>query len=84
VAVLKVSIAHEHRFYNMVTAAKGSHGSSVCPMTRLRAGRPRFDTRQVQVSFSLYYRVQTGSGVHPASYPVGTRSSFLAGKAAGA
>jgi len=33
--------------------------------------------------FSLQ-RVQTGSGAHPASYPVGTRSSFSGSKAAGA
>jgi hypothetical protein len=28
--------------------------------------------------------VQTGSGAHPASYPMGTRGSFPEGKAAGA
>jgi hypothetical protein len=33
--------------------------------------------------FSLHL-VQTGSGAHPASYPVGTRDSFLGGKAPGA
>jgi hypothetical protein len=26
--------------------------------------------------FSLYHRVQNGSGAHPASYPMGTRGSF--------
>jgi hypothetical protein len=30
----------------------------------------------------LHHRVQTGSGVHPASYPMGTRGSFPGGKAA--
>jgi hypothetical protein len=34
--------------------------------------------------FSLQYRIQNGSGDHPASYPVGTRGSFSGGKAAGA
>jgi hypothetical protein len=34
--------------------------------------------------FSLHYRVQNGSGAHPASYPMGTRGSFPRGKAAGA
>jgi hypothetical protein len=29
-------------------------------------------------------RVQNGSAAHPASYPMGTRSSFPGGKAAGA
>jgi hypothetical protein len=33
---------------------------------------------------SLHHRVQTGSGAHPASYPMGTRGSFPMGKAAGA
>jgi hypothetical protein len=32
----------------------------------------------------IYYRVQTGSGAHLASYPMGTRGSFPGGKAAGA
>jgi hypothetical protein len=27
-------------------------------------------------NFSLHYRVQTGSGAHPASYPMDTRGSF--------
>jgi hypothetical protein len=31
-------------------------------------------------NFSLH-RVQSGSGAHPASYPMGTRGSFLRGKA---
>jgi hypothetical protein len=35
-------------------------------------------------NFSLYHRVQNGSEVHPASYPMGTRGTFPRGKAAGA
>jgi len=35
-------------------------------------------------NFSLHHRVQTGSGAHPPSYPVGKRNSFPGGKAAGA
>jgi hypothetical protein len=27
-------------------------------------------------NFSLYHRVQNGSGAHPASYPMGNRGSF--------
>jgi hypothetical protein len=34
-------------------------------------------------NFSLHHRVQNGSGVHAASYPMGTRDSFPGGKAAG-
>jgi hypothetical protein len=35
-------------------------------------------------NFSLPHRVQNGSGVHPVSYPMGTRCSFAGVKAAGA
>jgi hypothetical protein len=35
-------------------------------------------------NFSLRHRVQNGSGTQPAFYPMGTRGSFLGGKAAGA
>jgi hypothetical protein len=34
--------------------------------------------------FSLLHVVQTGSGAHLASYPMGTGSSFLGGEEAGA
>jgi hypothetical protein len=34
-------------------------------------------------NFSLYHRIQNGSGAHPASYQMGTRGSFPVGKAAG-
>jgi hypothetical protein len=32
----------------------------------------------------LHHRVQNGSEVHPASYPMGTKDTFAGGKAAGA
>jgi hypothetical protein len=35
-------------------------------------------------NFSLHHHVQNSSGAHPASYPMGTRSSIPRGKAAGA
>jgi len=34
--------------------------------------------------FSLHHRIQTGSGAHPASYPMGTTGSFPEGKATAA
>jgi hypothetical protein len=34
-------------------------------------------------NFSLRHRVQTGSGDHPASYPMGTGDSFRGSNAAG-
>jgi hypothetical protein len=58
-------------------------GSSVSIVTRLRLdergsipGRGR--------NFSLLHRIQTGSGVHTVSYPMGTGYYFLGIKAAGA
>jgi hypothetical protein len=33
-------------------------------------------------NFSLHHRLQTGSGAHPASYPMGTGGSFPGSKAA--
>jgi hypothetical protein len=47
-----------------------------------RGSRVRFPARAR--NFSLHHRVQTGSGSHPSSYPMGTRGSFLGDKAAGA
>jgi hypothetical protein len=41
-----------------------------------------FDSRLSQ-EFSLLHVVRTGSGAHPASYPMGTGGSFPGGKAAG-
>jgi len=34
-------------------------------------------------SFCLHYCIQNGSGAHPSSYPMGTRSSFPWGKVTG-
>jgi len=34
-------------------------------------------------NFSPWHHVQTGSGAHPDSYPIGTRGSFPGGEAAG-
>jgi hypothetical protein len=42
------------------------------------------ESRQELGNFSLHHRVQTGSGAHSASYPMGTRSTFSGGKATGA
>jgi hypothetical protein len=55
--------------------------SLLCPwhLDRLRAGRPGLDSRQEQ-DVSLLHNVHTGSGVHPASYPMSTGDSFSGGK----
>jgi hypothetical protein len=47
-----------------------------------RGSRVRFPTEAG--NFSLHHRVQNGSEVHPASYPMVARGSFPGGKAAGA
>jgi len=49
----------------------GSWGSSVSIMTRLRHGKPGFDSRQ-----GLRHRVQTGSDANPASYLTVNGASF--------
>jgi hypothetical protein len=48
--------------------------SSVGIATRLRAGRIRFDSRQRQEIFLF-------SGLHPASYPIGTGGLIPGGRA---
>jgi hypothetical protein len=53
------------------------------------SARPRAGRLVVRVpvgtrNFSLNHCVQTGSGAHPASYPIGTRGSIPGGKEAGA
>jgi hypothetical protein len=46
------------------------------------SGGPRFDSQQRQY-LSLLHSIQAGSGAHPASCRIGTRCSFLGGKAGG-
>jgi hypothetical protein len=41
----------------------------------------RLESRQGFGIFSLHHRIQTGSGVHPASYPMGTKGYFSGSKA---
>jgi len=42
----------------------------------------QFPAEVIMGYFSLYHRVQTGSGAHQASYPMGTRDSYAESKAA--
>jgi hypothetical protein len=48
----------------------------------LQAGWPGFDSQQCKIF--LFSSVQTDSGAHPASYPMGTGCSFPGGKGPGA
>jgi hypothetical protein len=50
----------------------------------LRAGWSLLRIPAGSRNFSLHHSVQTGSGAHPASYPMGTRYSFPGGEVAGA
>jgi len=59
-----------------------SCSSSVSIQNKLRDGRPGFVSRQEHSDdmFSLRHRVQTGSGAHQASYPMGTLGSYPGGE----
>jgi hypothetical protein len=61
-----------------------SRDSSVSIETRLTDGRLGFDYRQVQRWNFFRHRVQTGSRIHSASYPMATGVSYPSDKAAGA
>jgi hypothetical protein len=54
-----------------------SHGSRFSTVTRLQAGWMWFNSQQGLGIFSPIHWNQTGSGVHPTSYPMGTNGSFL-------
>jgi hypothetical protein len=64
----------EIKFYTHTTAALDYGPDDRGPRVRFPAGGG---------NFSPHHRVQTGSGAHPPFYPIGTRDSFPAGKAAG-
>jgi hypothetical protein len=57
--------------------------SSVCIVDGLWPGRTGFDYRQGKDIFLYSTTSETCSGVHPASYPMGTGSSVFGGKVAG-
>jgi hypothetical protein len=61
--------------YYYLYLLSGSRDSSESIATRLWAGRPGFDSWQGQQIFLFIpHSVQTDSGAHPASYPMGTES----------
>jgi len=59
-----------------------SRDSSVTTETRLRAGRPGFDSRQ-GLGIFFRHRVQTYPGAHSASFPVGSGALTLGVKRRG-
>jgi hypothetical protein len=52
-------------------------------VSKLRDRRPEFIPGRGRDPFSLRHRVQTASGAHPASYPVGTGEFFPGVKGTG-
>jgi hypothetical protein len=75
-----------HIFYNKTTqSSKMSRDSSVGIALGYklddRGSRDRFPAGAG--NFSSHHRVQNGSGAYPASYPMGTRGSFLGVKRQG-
>jgi hypothetical protein len=50
----------------------------------MHPGRPEFDSRQELGFFFFRYRIQTGSGAHQASYPMGTGDTYPESKATAA
>jgi hypothetical protein len=68
----------------LITVALWKRGDSAVGIaTGLTTKGSEFESRWGQ-EFSLLHVVQTGSGAHPASYPMGTGGSFPEGKVAGA
>jgi hypothetical protein len=69
-------------FYDTIKSRYSSVGIALD--YRLDDRSPRFLFPAGAGYFSLHQRIQNGSEVHSASYPMGTRCSFPGGKAAGA
>jgi hypothetical protein len=73
-------------FLCIVASLSGSQDSAVSIATGYGLegrGITEFESRWEQ-DFSPLHAVQTGSGAHPASYPMDTGDSYPGGKAAGA
>jgi hypothetical protein len=68
------------------SSIKGAGGAVIAQWysAGLRSGWSGVRVPAVCGNFPLHYRVQSGSGAQPASYPMGTRGSFPGGKATGA
>jgi hypothetical protein len=74
-----VSIYQTVRYHNR---SRDSIVGMATGMGWMREGS-EFESHYSQ-EFSFLHVVQTGSGAHPASYPMGTGGSFPGGEAAGA
>jgi hypothetical protein len=68
----------------LYTSKTTSRDSAVGIATGYEAGLPRGRSSRGGKKLSLLHVVYTGSGAHPASYPMDTGGSFPGDKAAGA
>jgi hypothetical protein len=77
---------HEVQISQLIGQKRNGYGARIAQRYSpgLRAGWSGVRASAGAGNFSLHHRVQTGSGVHAASYPVGTTGSFPGGKVAGA
>jgi hypothetical protein len=87
--IIFVLMYHRHKCLDLVNENLFSGNMKACVRSRDRvvgiATGNALDYRRVVFrELSLLHVVQTGSGVHPTSYPMGTGGSFPRGKAAGA
>jgi hypothetical protein len=73
----RLLIVFVFNLFNDAFSTAWSHGGLVSIVTRLRAGRLGFDSRQGLGSSSFRHRVQIGSGANPGSYSTGTGDSSL-------
>jgi hypothetical protein len=88
VKVTSIILNQDHFQYNSKTCKLNgdtrmeSQVSNVTAETFLQCLDSRVQFLAGAGNFSIHHRVQSGSGDHPASYPLGTRGSFPGGKAA--
>jgi hypothetical protein len=86
--IIFVLMYHRHKFFDLVNENLFSGNLKACVGSRdsvvgIGTGYALDYRRVVFREFSLLHAVQTGSGVHPTSYPMGTGGSFPGGKEAG-
>jgi hypothetical protein len=71
------------QIHTPATLLPGNHPPYTLGSTGWTTEKSEFESRLGQ-EFSLLHVVQTGSGVHPTSYSMGSGGFFPGGKAAGA
>jgi hypothetical protein len=79
-----ITSANESDIFNTLRISHTSSERKVGNgLHKIELAHPRYETHS-SLRTRVHHRVQNGSGVHPASYPMGTRGSFPGGKDAGA